>query len=91
MKKPAIAAEINETSVAPNKSFNPKRATISPFSLLSDLIAPEMIPIELKLANETTNTDITPLACSLMSLTSFKLCIATNSFDNNFVAIIDQA
>ena len=28
---------------------------------LSDLIAPEIIPIELKLANDTKNTDVTPL------------------------------
>lgn len=86
-----MAAEINETKVAPNNNFIPNRATTSPFSLLSDLIAPEIIPIELKFANDTTNTEITPFACSLMFLTSLRLCIATNSFDNNFVAIIEPA
>ena len=30
-KESAIAADINETSVAPNNNFIPKRATTSPF------------------------------------------------------------
>src|SRR5699024_12233677 len=83
-KKPAIAAEINDTSVAPNKSFKPKRATISPFSLLSDLIAPEIIPIELKLAKDTTKTEITPFACSLIFLTSFRSEEHTSELQSRF-------
>ncbi len=47
---------MKDTSVAPNNNFKPKRATVSPFLSLSDLIAPEIIPIELKLANDTKNT-----------------------------------
>ena len=89
MKNPAIAAEINDTSVAPNNNLIPKRATTSPFSELSDLIAPEMIPIELKLANETRNTDVIPFACSEISFKLPSDCIATNSLDNNFVAITE--
>ncbi len=38
------------------------------FLSLRDLIAPEIIPIELKLANDTKNTDVTPFACSDKSL-----------------------
>ena len=91
MKNPAIAAEINDTSVAPNNNFNPKRATISPFSLFRDLIAPEIIPIELKFANDTTNTEITPTAWSLISFAFLKLSIATNSFESNLVAMIEPA
>ena len=30
-KNPAIAAEMKDTSVAPNNNFKPKRATVSPF------------------------------------------------------------
>ena len=55
----------------------------------SDLIAPEIIPIELKLANDTKNTEVTPLACSDKPCVLPSACIATNSFDNNFVAIIE--
>ena len=36
--------------VLQDNSFKPKRATVSPFLSLSDLIAPEIIPIELKSA-----------------------------------------
>ena len=84
-----MAAEINDTSVAPNNSFNPKRATTSPFLSFNDLIAPEIIPIELKLANDTKNTEVTPLACSDKPCVLPSACIATNSFDNNLVAIIE--
>ena len=58
---------------------------------LSDLIAPEIIPIELKLANDTKNTDVTPFACSDKSLSLPSACIATNSLDNSFVAITEPA
>ncbi len=81
-KNPAIAAEMKDTSVAPNNSFKPKTATVSPLSL-RDLIAPEIIPIELKLANDTKNTDVTPFACSDKSLSLPSACIATNSLDNS--------
>ena len=80
---------MNETNVAPNNNFKPKRATMSPFSLFNDLIAPEIIPIELKLAKDTKKTETIPLACSLIPLTSLKLCIATNSLDSSFVAITE--
>ena len=89
MKNPAIAAEINDTNVAPNNNFNPNLATTSPFLSFNDLIAPEIIPIELKLANDTKNTEVTPLACSEMPFNLPNACIATNSFDNNLVAIIE--
>lgn len=82
---------MKDTSVAPNNNFKPKRATVSPFLSLSDLIAPEIIPIELKLANDTKNTDVTPFACSDKSLSLPSACIATNSLDNSFVAITEPA
>ena len=89
MKNPAIAADINETSVAPNNNFIPKRATTSPFSSFNDLIAPEIIPIELKFANDTKKTEVIPLACSDYPVALPKSCIATNSLDSNFVAITE--
>ena len=47
-------------------TLSPKRDDIT-FSELSDLMAPEIIPIELKFANDTKNTDVTPFACSDIS------------------------
>ena len=43
---------MNDTNVAPNNNLSPKRYDIT-FSELSDLMAPEIIPIELKFANDT--------------------------------------
>ena len=80
---------MNDTNVAPNNNLSPKRATTSPFSELSDLMAPEIIPIELKFANDTKNTDVTPFACSDISFKLPNDCIATNSLDNNLVAITE--
>ena len=65
--------QMNDTNVAPNNNLSPKRATTSPFSELSDLMAPEIIPIELKFANDTKNTDVTPFACSDISLSYLRL------------------
>lgn len=70
---------MKDTSVAPNNNFKPKRATVSPFLSLSDLIAPEIIPIELKLANDTKNTDVTPFACS-DKITKFTKCLHCYKF-----------
>ena len=91
MNRPAIAAEMNDTSVAPNSNLSPKRATKSPFSSFNDLMAPEMIPIELKFANDTKKTEVIPIARSDKPCILPKSNIATNSFDNNFVAINEPA
>ena len=52
-------------------------------------MAPEIIPIELKLANDTRNTEVTPLACVEISDSLPNDCIATNSLESSFVAITE--
>ena len=66
---------MNDTNVAPNNNLSPKRATTSPFSELSDLMAPEIIPIELKFANDTKNTDVTPFACQIYLLSYLMIAL----------------
>ncbi len=57
---PAKLAESRLTSVALYTSRRPKRETILPCGSFRPLIAPAIMPIEAKLANDTRNTERMP-------------------------------
>ena len=56
--RPVTIALKKLTKVAVNRIFSPCLATRFPFSSFNPFIAPEMIPIEEKLAKETKNTEM---------------------------------
>ena len=90
--KLTIMADKKLTRTAPYSKRSPKRATTLPCFSLSPLTAPDKIPIEEKLANETKNTETMPNVLGLNSdAISDKFIMATNSFVTIFVAIIPPA
>ena len=89
---PVTAAVNKLTNVAPYSNFKPNLATVFPCSSFKPFTAPEMIPIEAKLANDTRNTEMMPtVLLDKEEAISDKLIIATNSFVSNFVAMIVPA
>ena len=76
------------TRLALNKIFNPCLATRLPFSSLSPFIAPEIIPMEEKLAKDTKKTERMAVVRAENVQSPFAhSVIATNSFVTSLVAM----
>lgn len=82
-------AERTDANVEPKSNFKPFLATSSPCLELSALTEPVIIPMELKFAKLTRNTDIIPTAfVDKPAEMSVKLNIATNSLVTSLVAMM---
>ncbi len=66
-----------------------KRGRMWRFWLLSDLIGGDIIGIEVKLGKESRNREIRGLGWWVIFLSWFKVWIARNWLDSNFVGIME--
>ncbi len=84
-----IIADKMLTRVAPYSNLRPNLATTFPCSSFNPFTAPEIMPIEEKLAKETRKTEIIPTVRGERLLEILlRSIIATNSFVTSFVAIM---
>ncbi len=84
-----IIADKMLTRVAPYSNLRPNLATTFPCSSFNPFTAPEIMPIEEKLAKETRKTEIIPTVRGERLLEILlRSIMATNSFVTSFVAIM---